>query len=148
MVNRLSVSAYTTWGAQVYELIQQTAPVSIHLAANVDAETRRLVVDAEMMAVDGTVTGKLQLWLIEDGIVSAQLMPDGSSNRDYVHNHVFRTSINGTWGEDISIPEGESITRQSAITINDGYVLDNLSVVAFVYNNAGVLQAAIVPLTP
>ncbi len=25
----------------------------------------------------------------------------------YVHNHVFRAAVNGTWGEDVTVDEGE-----------------------------------------
>lgn len=141
MVNRTGLSLHTTWAARVYEQIQQTAAVSIKLETTLDADTRKLDVSAEMMAVDGNVTGKLQLWLIEDGIVSLQLFPGNARDFDYVHNHVFRTSINGTWGEDVSIVEGEVAHKASSITISDDYVLDNLHVVAFVYNSTGVLQA-------
>ena len=141
MVNRQAPSDYPTWAAAVYEQIQQTAAVSIKLETLLDAESRKLDVSAEMMAVDGAVEGKLQLWLVEDSIVSPQIMPDGSGVSDYVHNHVFRTSINGSWGEDVAMTEGETAHKASSITISDDYVLENLRVVAFVYNNTGVLQA-------
>ena len=141
MVSRQAPSDYPTWAAQVYEQIQHTAPVSVRLNATVDANDRQLEVNTSMMAVDGAVAGKLQLWLVEDSIVSPQIMPDGSGVSDYVHNHVFRTSINGSWGEDVAMTEGETAHKASSITISDDYVLENLRVVAFVYNNTGVLQA-------
>ncbi|MBR5727149.1 MAG: Omp28 family outer membrane lipoprotein [Muribaculaceae bacterium] len=142
MVNRLSVSNYTDWPALVYNEIQQTAPLSIQLEVELNEETRSLAVTSSMMATDGNVNGKLQLWLVEDSIVSPQYMPDGKPMRDYVHNHVFRQSINGTWGEDVSIPEGEKRAIQSSMDIAEAYDMDRLSVVAFVYNSTGVLQAA------
>ena len=141
MVNRQTPSDYPTWAAQIYEQIQHKAPVSIQLDATVNATDRQLEVNTSMMAVDGAVTGKLQLWLVEDSIVSPQIMPDGSGVSDYVHNHVFRTSINGSWGEDVAMAEGEVALKSSNITVSDDYVLDNLRVVAFVYNSTGVLQA-------
>ena len=141
MVNSTGLSLHTTWAAKVYEQIQQTAAVSIKLETTLDADTRKLDVVTDMMAVDGNVAGKLQLWLIEDGIVSLQLFPGNARDFDYVHNHVFRTSINGTWGEDVAMAEGETAQKMSSITISDDYVLENLRVVAFVYNNTGVLQA-------
>ena len=141
MVNRLSISKHPDWPAQVYAEIQRTASVSLRIVAQADAQARQLSVDADMMALDGLVEGKLQLWLLEDSITDFQYMPDGSVNREYVHNHVFRTSINGTWGQDISVPEGEMATRQATITISEDYDLGHLSVVAFIYNATGVLQA-------
>ena len=148
MVNRLSVSNYTDWSALVYNQIQLTAPLSIQLEVELDEEARSLAVTSSMMATDGNVNGKLQLWLVEDSIVSPQYMPDGKPVRDYVHNHVFRQSINGTWGEEVSIPEGEKRAIQSSATIAEAYDIDQLSVVAFVYNNTGVMQATKIKIKP
>lgn len=36
---------------------------------------------------------RVMLWLIEDNIVGPQMMPDGSQNMTYVHNHVLRGSL-------------------------------------------------------
>lgn len=141
MVNRHAVSNYPSWAAQVYEEIQKTAPMSIKLEVELDKDARKIEVTSRMMATDGNVNGKLQLWLVEDSIVSPQFMPDGTAMRDYVHNHVFRQSINGTWGEDVTIPEGDSRVAFSSLDIVETYNIDHLSVVAFVYNNTGVLQA-------
>lgn len=142
MVNRHAVSNYPSWAAQVYEDIQKTAPLSIELSIEETEASRSFYVNSRMMATDGNVSGKLQLWLVEDSIVSPQYMPDGKPVRDYVHNHVFRQSINGTWGEDVAIPEGESKVAYSSFDVPETYDLARLSVVAFVYNNTGVLQAA------
>ena len=141
MVNRLKVSDYVEWGAQVHTEIQKPAPLSINLEVELDEEARQLSVSSTMMATDGNVNGKLQLWLVEDSIVSPQYMPDGKPVRDYVHNHVFRQSINGTWGEDITIPEGDTQVAFSSLDIGEAYDINHMSVVAFVYNNNGVLQA-------
>lgn len=89
----------------------------------------------------GPFNGKLQVWVLEDCIVGAQIMPDGSTNREYVHNHVFRTAVNGTWGEDFSIDKGESKGQQLSQTINAAWNTDRLSIVAFIYNDNGVEQA-------
>lgn len=149
MVNRQAVSTYTSWAAQVYNEIQRTAPLSIDLACRLDTDSRALEVTSLMMARDGAVDGKLQLWLIEDSITAFQYMPDGAPvERNYVHNHVFRQALNGTWGEDISLPEGETATKQTALTLDAEYNLGQLSVVAFVYDDTGVLQATKCHLTP
>lgn len=146
MVNRLRVCDYVEWGAQVYNEIQKPAPLSIELEVDLNKETRTASVTSRMMATDGNVNGKLQLWLVEDSIVSPQYMPDGRPVVDYVHNHVFRKSINGTWGEDVDMPEGDTRTAFSSIVIDEAYDIDHLSVVAFVYNNTGVLQASKIKL--
>ena len=104
----------------------------------------QLTVRAEVMGIDGTTSGKLQLWLTEDGITAFQMMPDGTRNMEYIHRHVFRAAINGTWGESVSVAEGETFTTKDYLfAIPEGWNADRLSVVAFVYNDQGVLQAKI-----
>ena len=78
---------------------------------------------------------------MEDGITAMQLMPDGSANSQYVHNHVFRVAVNGTWGEDFELQEDETKMTSHTQVIDPSWNPANLSVVAFVYNDQGVLQA-------
>lgn len=131
-----------TWMAPVNEAIAKPAVLSITLANTYDEASRKLTVNADVLGTNGNHDGKLQVWLIEDGIVAMQMMGTGKVNREYVHNHVFRTSVNGTWGEDIKVREGEHSTAQYSYTIPAGWNADNMSVVAFVYNDNEVMQAA------
>ena len=68
-------------------------------------------------------------------------MPDGTANTSYVHNHVLRAAVNGTWGEDFTIKEGEQKTLTLSMDVEDEWNARNLSIVAFVYNDQGVQQA-------
>ena len=62
---------------------------------------------------------------------------------DYVHNHVYRASVNGTWGEEISLSANVFPALTHSIALKEDWNKANLAVVAFVYNDAeGVLQAA------
>ena len=93
------------------------------------------------MGTDGNTDGHLQLWLVEDDVKAFQLMPDGTRNDDYVHQHVFRTALNGTWGESLTVKEGETQTiNHDGMVLNEAWNVANLSVVAFVYNDQGVQQ--------
>ena len=140
MVNRQGLSDYPDWTAQVHQLVQLTAPLTIEVRATITSNT--LDTEVQVLATDGDVTGNLQLWLVEDGIVSAQYMPDGTVNRDYVHNHVLRCAINGTWGEPLALTEGQTATAAHQLPLAEGWNQQQLRVVAFVYNDTGVLQAA------
>ena len=64
------------------------------------------------------VSGKLQVWIIEDGIVATQLMPDGSANG-----------------------AGTTLTQTFHQAIDSQWDTTKLSVVAFVYNDKGIEQA-------
>ena len=102
-------------------------------------------VSATVQGVRGNTTGKLQIWMVEDDITAIQLMPDGKANQNYVHQHVFRAAVNGEWGEDIRVEEGKSVVTFNNIAIPSDWKRDNLSFVAFVYNEQGVQQVVRIP---
>lgn len=142
-VNRLGTpSNIDFWPSLVAEEIAKTAPVSLELATEYKEDTREVNVTVDALGVDGNVSGKLQLWIIEDNIVAPQKMLDGSINVDYVHNHVLRAAVNGTWGEDFNITEGTTKTVTATATLKSNWKPEDCSIVAFVYNDNGVQQAA------
>lgn len=128
-------SHYNNWAAMVGTIISEKANLSVEIANAYDAATRTITTTVGAYGVNGTVNGKLQVWILEDGIKGYQKMPDGSSNYDYVHNHVFRAAVNGTWGEDVTVKEGETTTKQYSYVLPETWKAENISVVAFVYNS-------------
>ena len=87
------------------------------------------------------VAGKLQVWVVEDSISSIQLMPDGSGNMAYMHNHVFRSSVTqDPYGDDVQVGTNAEFSRDFHVAYDDKWVLNHLSIVAFVYNEKGVVQ--------
>lgn len=88
--------------------------------------------------------------LLEDGIVGSQIN-GGDVDTNYVHNHVLRTVVNGTWGESFTMPAVGEISSPKVfeITVRKPWVKENCSVVAYLYNSetrGDVMQAAILPL--
>ncbi len=162
-------SYYTTWGvraqpacmvdraggtpfyntaylaAYVGSLIQNEPPVMITNKVSYDAATKTADINVTVSAIQ-EYNGKLQVWLVEDNIVDMQYMPDGSINNEYVHNHVFRASVNDKDGSPIisNKEEGKSFTY--SFTINDAWKAENVSIVAFVFNSDGVQQVEKTPL--
>lgn len=100
--------------------------------------------------------GKLQLWILEDSIVMSQSGVNGNPKPTlrYTHNNVLRAAANGTWGEDISLEYGQPFTPEpTTYTITgeweESWNIDNLSIVAFFYNDSdGALQATRVKVNP
>lgn len=138
LVDRHSPLNYPEWMSAVRE--ELTKPSPLRLTGNVSIEDGDLTLHLLAEGTDGTVEGKLQIWLLEDNIQALQLMPDGTANLQYVHNHVFRAAVNGTWGEDISLGEGETVERTLIMALEPEWNPQNLSIVAFVYDAGGVLQ--------
>lgn len=135
-------SHYYNWAALVSTIISEKANLSVKIANAYDAATRTLTTTVGADGVKGTVNGKLQVWIVEDGIKALQMMPDGKSNKEYIHNHVFRAAVNGTWGEDVTVKEGETTTKQYQYVLPEAWNADNIAVVAFVYNDGGVENVA------
>lgn len=135
-------SHYNNWAAMVSTIISEKANLSVKIANAYDAATRTLTTTVGADGVNGTVNGKLQVWIVEDGVKALQMMPDGKSNKEYIHNHVFRAAVNGTWGEDVTVKEGETTTKQYSYVLPEAWNADNIAVVAFVYNDGGVENVA------
>ena len=113
--------------------------IKLELEAKLEAE--QILIDVKAQNLGGDYKGKLQVWVLEDGIVAMQSMPDGTVNREYVHNHVLRTAVNGTWGDAVDLKETETKTVTYTQALDAAWNKDNLSIVAFVYNDDGVEQA-------
>lgn len=136
------IDNFNNWAAEVGLIISEKANLSVNIANAYDAKTRTLTTKVGAFGVNGTVSGKLQVWIVEDGIKAMQLMPDGSANQEYIHNHVFRAAVNGTWGEEVTVKEGETTSKDYSYVLPETWNADNISVVAFVYNGKGVENVA------
>lgn len=139
LINRQGATGHTSWIEKIKEEAAKPTTVSMELSAAHDGTD--IDINVSTMGTDGQTVGKLQIYVLEDNIIALQKMPDGTYNFEYVHNHVFRMAANGTWGEDITVQEGEIIKKSLAVPLDDAWNKDNLSIVAFVYNDNGVVQA-------
>lgn len=132
---------YKQWAGVVANELTKTTDVSLELKTAYNETSREVSIDIAALGKVG-VKEKLQIWVVEDGIVAAQKQPDGSTNKQYVHNHVLREAVNGDWGEDITYTE-IPVTLHRAFVLNEKYVADNCAIVAFTYGEQGVSQAII-----
>jgi len=130
-----------SWAGIVANELAKSTDVTLTLGTEYNEENRSVDVTVTALGKVGE-TEKLQLWLVEDGIVAAQKLPDGSTNKQYVHNHVLREAINGDWGESITFTEAP-VGVKHTITLADKYVAEHCSVIAFTYGDNGVSQAVI-----
>ena len=148
IVSRKTPSDYADWGTQVHEVMSKVAPLSISTETAYDDSSRKADIKVKTMGTNGSVSGKLQVWLTEDNITAFQYMPDGTTNQTYIHNHVFRDAVNGAWGTDFSIEEGETKEQAFTYTIPEDkdWKPENIHVVAFVYSDGGVEQVEAVRL--
>ncbi len=139
LINRQGATDFASWTTKINEEIKKPTTVNLSLVAATDGKD--IDITTSVLGTEGETVGKLQVYVLEDSITAMQLMPDKTPNYEYVHNHVFRMAANGTWGEDITVEEGETIKKSVTVPLNSAWNKDNLSIVAFVYNDNGVVQA-------
>lgn len=104
----------------------------VNLAINVKQSSDNFLLST--LLVPGTFINKdvkLQLWLLESGIVAYQSTQSGI-NREYVNNHVLRMAINGNQGEIISLGEDNIVKSHTLSLEGTSYIPENCSVVAIV----------------
>ena len=147
MINRASGAiGMDAWAASIRAELEKESPLSIDLSATNNSEDNSIEIST-IVKPSSDVVGKLQLWVVESVIVAMQL--NGRTTiSDYVHDHVYRASVNGTWGEDVSLSDNIYEEFNHSISVKDNWNVDNLEIVAFVYDESGVVQVAQTHVVP
>lgn len=148
----------SSWGSRVASIIGQPAALDLridtlgHDAGGIDARIK-----VKLAQAPGSFTHALTLYLLESHIIDWQI--DGNANPpdipNYEHNHVLRSALNGTWGQNLDLT-GLSTGDSLMVDLNDlavpSNVLDinNCYVLAYVYrtDTYEVLQVIQEPLHP
>ena len=135
--------SYTDWAGGVNYEVAIEPPVGFLTDIDYDTETRQAAIEVQTIGLDSAlVSGKLQVWLVEDSIDSFQLMPDGSREEHYNHMHVFRASVNDPWGDALSVSHGQVAVKNYELKLDPAWVPEHCSVVTFLYDDSGVHQVA------
>lgn len=133
-----AVMTSDAWAAAIRAEAEKITDLVIDMEAVLSDDGKKVDVSTRMLT-SGSVKGKLQLWLVENGIIGFQI--DGSNRlQDYEHNNVFRACINGLWGEDVSLSPNYYHEAENSIELDPAWNTENLVVVGFVYNDSGVIQ--------
>jgi len=148
LINRISdgssvVFDRTLWPAALKYVLEMTTPLDVRVKFRADAANgSQALVDVKVICTKAgaTKSGKLQVWVTEDGIVAEQLGASGKV-ADYRHNHVLRAAVNGDWGEDVSVSGlGDAKEFHYKLPLKPAWKKENLSIVAFVYSSERVEQ--------
>lgn len=131
---------------RVRTALQGTTTVTINPSVSYDATTKQANIAVNVGSSETIAGAKLQVWLMEDSITSPQVMPTGKTNKTYMHNHVFRTTMTDRDGKSISLDANKPVAESFSAGVDDSWNPKNLSVVVFVFNDEGVKQTEIVPL--
>ena len=121
------------WGGFIFERLTAEASVTIEMAVAYDEAVKEATIHVQVIGEEVDLTDlNLQLWIIENNVKHWQLMMDGSRVEDYIHNHVFRSSVNGTWGEPFSLEAGETKDFYYESALNAAWKVEDVAIVGFV----------------
>lgn len=143
IINRKSYSnnillEKSNWASATAEAIEVAPKLGIVITKNYDAISHTLNVTVTAKAVTNLDALKLCVFITENGLVSPQVA-SGGTIAEYVHNHVFRTSLNGTWGQDLFAQNAIASQTQTVSVsgvLNSTWVAENMSIVCFAYSEA------------
>jgi hypothetical protein len=149
------VKAHSSWATYVDSLSRLPASVGIRITCTYDSITRLAGINLESKFFsDLSGNYNLVVLLTQDSIIAAQKdysIPSPYIVSNYVHRHVLRDAINGTWGATIisgNAAEGQIVNKFYAYTVPS--TIKNIPcddahchIVAFLYNTATyeVIQA-------
>lgn len=159
MVNRKGFSSGTNvlsigaWSDAIITALHEPALLDLSINNEYNSASRELSVTVETEFL-GNVNKNLKLVVVltESGIVSPQKNNNAEIGAtpvilNYVHDHMLRDCINGTWGTEIAsagTANEDLISKSFTYVIPANFVAENCDVVAFVYDTdtKEVIEAA------
>lgn len=129
------------WAQETEDILKgSAAKMGMIIETVVDTATRELCLTAKFKALEDLTNVNLRwcAFITEGKIVAPQKMPDNSKNKDYVHEHVLRVGINGTFGSDFQDFTGvkDQVTCETrSYVLSEEWNLEHLEVVVYVYEN-------------
>jgi thiol-disulfide isomerase/thioredoxin len=132
----------SNWGAAAAQGLQLEPTLGLTINKQLNEATSTLTVSVSAKAIATLTPLKLCVFLTESGLISPQKTandpnyPSGTIP-NYEHKHVFRGSLNGTWGQDL-FPSGAVMNQIQTITavgsLSPNWNINHLSIVCFAYS--------------
>ncbi len=145
MVNRTEQSgtlllSYDAWASAVADIVSQQPKAFITVQANLNTSNQMITATSTIKLIQSLPDSlKLCMYLTEDSIISTQTDYNQTPNlvSNYVHNHVLRKSLNGTWGTSIPLTGkqvGDTLIRTFSIAWNTTWNSKHCHIVSYIYN--------------
>lgn len=143
----------STWKQRAKDASITNSPIGIEILNNLDAKARILKVKVKLSTIDYLypLERRLNIFVIEDSVIGFGAGYDQSNfynktaghpmyNRGdpiigYVHRHVIRASLTGSWGIPVFEESGDPglmFEREYTYQIPDSFKLKDMQVIAFV----------------
>lgn len=116
-------------------LTERPAYVDVNIASAYDPATRHLsiTVSGEAIAKLKGDSPTLNVWLTESGLKSKQPQSGSSLGVNFVHNHVMRATLTGSWGQTMNLGI-EPYSKTFTTTLDAAWKPENMEIVAFIAN--------------
>jgi hypothetical protein len=126
-----AIKSHTSWASEVNTLLRTPVEADLKMLTEYDAKDSTVCVNIQtkfLAANSATQKYNLCLMLIQDSIVAPQI--DGTTTiKNYLHRHVLRDNINGTWGDEIlngSAAPTDAIVKKYRYKIKSQYAVNTL----------------------
>ncbi len=103
---------WANWESKVDQWINTVAKAGMEITPGYDTGNRKISAEVTVKAVsDLSDPVNLAVYFVEDSIINWQ--KDGGTNvQNYIHRHVLRGSLNGTYGENLgTLAAGTEVTK-------------------------------------
>lgn len=144
-------SFFLQWAEAATKMVQADTPAVVEAEAGYDSN-RNITVNAKVNFLRGEYQRPLNIavWIMENGIVGPQQSSSGRL-KEYVHNHVARASLNGTWGANLGSAFELGYEHEYSVSMTDtpaDWKLENCVAVVFLVDpdSKAVIQATEVEL--
>lgn len=152
MVNQVDVDGqkilnFGAWDAAIIKesYLEKEMNMSMTLDYNEEDRSVKVTVKTDYL-VASSEDDNITIYVTEDSLISPQKNPAGGTIPDYVHNHVLRASLTGTFGTQLSsttIKAGQSIEKTYTYKIPEEFRANHVGFVAFIQNkNTNYLKQA------
>jgi hypothetical protein len=128
-----------TWQTRVTDILASPLQVNMQSVFNYYPSTNGGFLHLEIQKLTNDVIPmKVVSYVLQDSLVDWQLMPNNTTNANYVHRWKHLGSIDGNaWGVNIfpaDAPAGEKIVLDYSYSIPSGLDISNMQFLLYVYN--------------
>ncbi len=146
--NASKVQTLSNWRSVIAKLLQNPPEIDMDIENSFSTETKNLTSKIKINGLKNIEkTLFLCVFLTEDSLVAWQkdYRLENPDIENYVHRHVLRISLNGTWGEKISekLSQNQIVEKSFQTTLKNEWNAKHCEIVAFVYDSKTkeILQA-------
>lgn len=145
LVNRTEYNGSTTlassnWENAVKQVIASSPDMTLDMRNGYDSASRIVSIEVKttiLQSLNGDYS--MVLYVLEDSIYDWQTDYNANPNQvsDYLHNHVLRDNINGTWGTQIianAANVGDTVVSPFSYRLHEGWNEKQISIVAYMYD--------------